>query len=80
MILLSLLIGELFVFTWSRVQCVATGYNLTQSAEEHNQLVALQKKLRIELAHLKSPNRISAIAKNRLGLNVPEQDQILNIR
>lgn len=79
-ILLTLLISELFVFTWSRVQCVATGYSLTRSAEEHNHLVALQKKLRIELAHLKSPNRISAIARNRLGLIVPEQDQIITIR
>ena len=41
------------------------------------ELNAVKKNIQIELARLKSPERISEIAKERLGLTVPTPDQII---
>lgn len=71
---------ELFVFTWARVQCTATSYAIHREQEEHKSLLSLEKKLRIERAHLLSPDRIAAIATGTMGLQMPEQNQIMTIR
>ena len=41
--------------------------------------MTLQKKLKIELAHLKSPERIGKIAETRLGLIMPNAKQTIII-
>lgn len=79
-VVLVIMILELFVFTWSRVQCTTVGYTLSQQQDEHNRLMSLKKKLIIERAHLRAPDRIAAIAQERMGLNIPEQNQILTLR
>ncbi len=79
-VVLAFLTLQLFVFTWSRVQCTTVGYAFTHEQEVHNELVSIKKKLIIEKAHLKAPDRISAIAQERMGLNIPEQNQILTLR
>lgn len=75
-----MLTAELFVFTWSRVQCRSVAYELTRQQDEHSRLLSLEKKLRIERAHLMSPDRISDLATRSMGLQMPEQNQILTIR
>lgn len=79
-VLLVVMTLELFIFTWSRVQCTTVGYALTHQQDENNHLVSLKKKLIIERAHLRAPDRIAAIAQERMGLNIPEQNQILTLR
>ncbi len=79
-VVLVMMILELFAFTWSRVQCTTVGYSLSQQQDEHNRLMSLKKKLIIERAHLRAPDRIAAIAQERMGLNIPEQNQILTLR
>lgn len=79
-LLLGVLTAELFVFTWSRIQCLDAGYAITRNTSEYNHQIALRKKLRIELAHLKSPDRIATIAKDKMGLMTPQPNQILTIR
>ena len=78
-VLLVGMIG-LFGYTWCRVQCVETGYNIALEKKNHQRLTALQKDLKIELARLKSPDRIARIAKTQLGLAMPEQRQVVVIR
>lgn len=79
-VVIFVLTVELFAFTWSRVQCTTTGYAITHEQEVYNELVSIRKKLTIERAHLKSPDRISNIAKKRLDLDTPDQNQILTLR
>lgn len=76
-IFMMIFIGELFVYTWSHVQCVQAGYAITEGKEESRRLKVLQDKLKIELAHLKSPGRISDIAEKKLGLILPRADQTI---
>ena len=79
MFLLLVLIGELFFFTWCRIQCRVTGYEISQEKVDHEKNIALQKKLKVELARLKSPERIVKIARAELGLTMPNPKQMVTI-
>ena len=80
MVLMSLFIAELLVYTWVRVQCIRVGYDISAAADKQAELIAEKKKLTIELARLKSPQRIAWIAKTRLNLVTPSPQQIMTIR
>jgi cell division protein FtsL len=79
-VIVILLTLEGFLSTWSRVQCTNAGYALSKHQEDRRQLLSMQKKLIIEREHLRSPERITAIASRRMGLKMPDQNQILTIR
>jgi len=72
-------ISELFVYTWSRVQCVGIGYEISKATRREKELAALYNNLKVELASLKTPSRIADIAKNRLGLTAPTPEQTIVI-
>jgi len=77
---LVILIGELLFYTWCRVQCVEAGYKISQAKEGGSRLLTTQKNLRVELAGLKSPERIARIARNDFGLVMPGPGQIIIIQ
>ena len=79
LVLMGLFIAELLFYTWCRVQCVQVKYEISKATQEHQRLVALQDNLKIELANLKSPQRIATIAREQLGLITPTSKQIVPI-
>jgi cell division protein FtsB len=72
-------IAELFFYTWCRVQNTRQGYDINGLQAESRQLTLVQKSLKIELARLKSPDRIARIAKDTLGLVTPKTQQLVDI-
>lgn len=76
---LFLFIGELLFYTYCRVQCVQEGIAISTQQEKHKELSALQNRLKIELARLKAPERISVIARKNLGLGMPDPAQIIMV-
>jgi cell division protein FtsL len=74
---MGLFITELLFYTWSRVQCVQVRYEISEIAADQERLVRLQDNLKIELARLKAPRRISKIAKQQLGLVAPTSKQLI---
>jgi cell division protein FtsL len=76
-ILMGVFIVELFLYTWCRVNYIGMGYEISKETQRQHELVALQNNLKIELASLKSPERIAKIAKNQLGLIAPTQNQMI---
>jgi cell division protein FtsL len=62
---MGLFIAELLFYTWSRVQCIQVRYEISE----------ITANLKIELARLKAPRRISKIAKEQLGLVAPTSKQ-----
>ena len=76
---MSIFISELLLYTWCRVQCIRDGYAISKATGRHRQLVTLQNKLKVELAHLKSPERIAQIAKDQFGLTAPTPEQMIII-
>ena len=79
MIMMFIFIVELLFYTWCRVQNVQNGYEISREAHNQKQLVAYQNSLKIELARLKSPDRIAQIAKQQLGLIMPTTEKTILI-
>jgi cell division protein FtsL len=69
--LMVIFMAELLVYSWCRVQYVHTGYEITEARRQQQTLIALQHKLEVEEALLKSPGRIRGIAEKR-GLTMPD--------
>jgi cell division protein FtsL len=78
-ILMVVFIAELFLYTWCRVNFIGVGYEISKETKKQQELIALQNNLKIELASLKSPERIAKIAKDQLGLIVPSKSQTIII-
>jgi cell division protein FtsL len=75
--LLCVFIVELLVYTWVRVQCVRVGYEISTLNKEQQRLNELQTNLKVELARLKAPQRITKIAQEKLGLTLPTPKQMM---
>jgi cell division protein FtsL len=78
-IIIILFISELYIYTWCRIQCVKTGYEISKETDKNLKLLTLQKNLKIEIARLKSPLRIAKIATKQLGLIMPKSGQVIII-
>ena len=76
---MTVFIAELFLYTLCRVNCIGVGYEISKETQKQHELVALQTNLKIEMASLKSLERIAKIAKNQLGLVTPTQKQTIVI-
>ena len=74
---LFLFIAELLFSAYCRVQCVQVGIAISSEHNKQTELTALQNSLKIELARLKAPERISVIARKNLGLGMPDPEQIV---
>lgn len=73
--LLIVFIAELLVTTWVRVQCLNVGYEISALNRETQRLTELQENLKVELARLKSPQRITRIGRE-MGLTMPAPAQV----
>ncbi len=79
MMLMLFFISELLLYTWSRVQCVGIGYEISKATKHQKELTALKSNLKVELTSLKSPSRIAEIAINQLGLTTPTPKQVITL-
>lgn len=79
LLLLLVFVAELLFYTWCRVQYVNVGYAYSLAAANHQRLTDMQNKLKVELARLKSPERIEKIAKQKLGLVTPSPEQVITL-
>ena len=77
LVIMGLFITELLFYTWCRVQCIQTRYEISELKVKQQRLAAHQDSLKIELARLKSPKRIAKIAKQQLGLTAPTNKQLI---
>jgi cell division protein FtsL len=78
-IFMTIFLAELLFFTWCRVQTIGAGYEISKQAKRHQDLITLKNNLKVEMARLKSPERIAKIAKDQLGLITPTPEQMIII-
>ena len=64
---------------WSNFEMTQKGYDISQLKNEEIRLMDINRKLRLELAILKSPPTLEKHAK-KLGLKQPTPDQIIVLR
>ncbi|MBW1988479.1 MAG: cell division protein FtsL [Deltaproteobacteria bacterium] len=77
MLMVCAFLGELFLMAWCRVQNRQIGYEISAAWERHERLTKVQERLKVELAHLESPERIMRIAEQELGLVLPGPEQVV---
>jgi regulator of replication initiation timing len=56
------------------------GYEISRVSQEEQDLIEENKKLRLELAFLKSPDRLEKKALQELGFVNPQNGQIIIVR
>jgi cell division protein FtsL len=77
---LVFLIGGSLFYVWSRIQVIQMGYEISNALKEERALVEANKRIRLEIATLKSYTRIEKIAVEELGMGKPKPDQVIVIR
>ena len=73
-------IGCSLFYVWSRIQVVRLGYNISIVLNEEKRLIESNKKLRLEIATLKSYPRIERLAVEELRMAKPRPEQVIIIR
>ena len=73
--LMAFLFVEALLYAWCRVQCVNAGYGIDREMRKQAVLLKQRDTLNVEMARLKSPERIEAIARTQLGLVMPDSHQ-----
>ena len=76
-LMLLLLMGSSIGYVWSNFESTQIGYSLSQLKKEEMRLKETREKLRLELAYLRSPQRLQGLAFQELGLRQPSSDQII---
>ncbi|MCK7471533.1 MAG: cell division protein FtsL [Desulfomicrobium escambiense] len=67
------------IYVGSHIRMTELEYKVTAGFSAHEQMKEEQK-LKLECAMLKSPQRIESIARSRLLMSYPEQDQVIVLK
>jgi len=79
-LLLLCFVGASLFYVWSRIQVIQLGYEISHALKEERALVETGKRLRLEIATLKSYTRIEKLAVEELRMVKPKPDQVIVIR
>ena len=79
-LLILFFIGGSLFYVWSRIQVIRLGYEISNAMKEERALTEANKKLRLEIATLKSYARIEKLALEELRMAKPRPEQVIVIR
>jgi cell division protein FtsL len=79
-LLMVFFIGGSLFYVWSRIQVIQLGYEISNALKEERALIEANKKLRLEIATLKSYARIEKFAVEELRMAKPKPEQVIVIR
>ena len=79
LVVMVLFFAQALLYVWCRVQCVNAGYGIESEMRRRQALTKERNTLDIEMARLKSPERIETIARTRLGLVMPDAQQTVTL-
>lgn len=80
MLFVALIFGISLFFVWSRIQVFQFEYAISSLESELREGGQENRKLRLEVASLRNPSRIERLARNELGLRLPDPAQIISVR
>jgi cell division protein FtsL len=69
-----------FMFVWTRICVLDTGYKISEAIKTQGKYLQENRKLKIERASLASPSRIEKVAKNKLGMINPKNNQVVILK
>jgi cell division protein FtsL len=67
-------------YVWAHHQRISLGYEISNRSQEGQVLLRENKKLRLELAALKSPGRIESMALKELGFVNPQKENLIIVK
>ena len=76
----SILMAVALIYVWSHIHMMELEYQVARELSSREQLVEEQAKLKMELATLKSPQRIETIAREKLQMVYPGREQVIQIK
>ncbi|MGQ9921525.1 MAG: cell division protein FtsL [Desulfobacca sp.] len=79
-ILASVLVLAGCLVTWSHLQVINYNYKIAQFYREQKELEDLKRKLKVELTHLQSLDRLERLAAEKYQMAPPEPHQVISLR
>lgn len=70
----------LLFYAWQHFECIQIRYKIEQLDTQRARSAELNEQLHLEIATLRSPMRVDAIARNQLGLTVPVPGQVAPVQ
>ncbi|MDD5723097.1 MAG: cell division protein FtsL [Syntrophales bacterium] len=80
MLVALLFMATALVYVWFRIGITNIDYRIAGEMHRRDILLEENRKLKVEIETLKSPSRIEAIARAKLGMRYPERDQVIFLR
>jgi cell division protein FtsL len=74
------LMAVALVYVWSHIRMTELEYKVAEEMSIKESLLEEQRKLKVEIATLKSPQRLEAIAKEKLQMSYPTRDQVIILK
>ena len=74
------LMAVALIYVWSHLHMTELEYRVAREISIKEKLLDDQRKLKVEQATLKSPQRIEAMATEKLGMSYPERDQVIILK
>jgi cell division protein FtsL len=68
------------IYVGSHIRMTELEYNIAAELNAKEQKLEEQKKLKLEYAMLKSPQRIENIMRNKLQMSYPDNDQVIVLK
>lgn len=68
------------VYVWSHIRMTELEYMVAEEMSVKEKLLEEQRKLKVEIATLKSPQRLEAIAKEKLHMAYPTRNQVIILK
>ncbi len=66
-------------YVWTHITTVQLGYQLSEAAEAHQQLLEENRGLRVEVAALRAPERLKELGRNKFNLLPPRTEQVVQL-
>ena len=77
---LLVLVAVALVYVWSHLHNTQLKYRIAEEMTVREHLLEENRRLKVEIATLKSPQRIESIAREKLKLQYPEREQVVLIK
>lgn len=75
-----LLTGVSVFHVWSRVEVIEQNLKISDASRQYKEEQQENQRLKVEVASLKAPGRIEALAKGQLGMALPTDQQVVVVR
>jgi len=77
---LLVLVAVTLVYVWSHLHNTQLTYRIAEEMTVRENLMEENRRLKVEIATLKSPQRIESFARDKLKLQYPEREQVVLIK